>query len=218
MSYFYNSIVAATIIFVTTADDALWLVPFVASSSLTTRSKITNAIAFILTIQIVVLIDVLLVKSFGALIIDRMRGGEEHLPAIAAFVAWLIAGYLYIKKVLKNRRATYQNLGEESPLVSPNPVDISQPEPTESQPLLVCSLAFLGALDELAYFPTLLIGKTFTGFELSMGAFLACCFILIVITMVLARFRPTLEYLDSIPLYVIVGIFAMFLTLEALAS
>ena len=84
------------------------------------------------------------------------------------------------------------------------------------QPFTVCSLTFLGGLDELTYFPTLIIGKTFTFYQLSFGALLACFFILIVITTILSKCRPVLEWMDSIPLYVIISIFALFLTVEAI--
>jgi len=82
-------------------------------------------------------------------------------------------------------------------------------------PLTVVSLTFLGALDELTYFPTLLIGGTFSGVDLSLGALITCVAIVLIIVTVLGFFRPILEWMDSIPLYMIVGVFATFLTVEA---
>ncbi len=83
-------------------------------------------------------------------------------------------------------------------------------------PATVFSLALMGALDEVTYFPSLLIGGTFTGLELSVGAFVSCSVILIVITCLLGTFQPLLELMDKIPLYAVVALFATILTIEAL--
>lgn len=83
-------------------------------------------------------------------------------------------------------------------------------------PATVFSLALMGALDEVTYFPSLLIGGTFTGVELAVGAFVSCSVILIVITCLLGTFQPLLELMDKIPLYAVVALFATILTIEAL--
>ena len=72
----------------------------------------------------------------------------------------------------------------------------------------------LGALDELAYFPTLLLGGTFTPIQLSLGALIACVCIVVVVSSFLSRCQPVLELFDRIPLHVIVAIFATILTVD----
>ncbi len=85
--------------------------------------------------------------------------------------------------------------------------------PTTPSIAIIISLTTLGALDEISYFPALIMGKIFTPFELCTGAFFASIIILIVINFFLARFKPLVDWLDSIPLYGIVGMFAIVLTL-----
>jgi hypothetical protein len=82
-------------------------------------------------------------------------------------------------------------------------------------PVTVFTLTLMGALDELTYFPSVLIGGTFTGVDLAIGAFVSCTVILIVIAYLLSTFKPILELMDKIPLYGVVAVFATILTVEA---
>jgi len=75
-------------------------------------------------------------------------------------------------------------------------------------------LGLLGGLDELAYFPTLLLGGMFTTFELLVGAVLATVGIVAVLIVALKRFRPLLEFFDRIPLWAFVASFASIMTVE----
>ena len=77
---------------------------------------------------------------------------------------------------------------------------------------MVASLTVLGALDELSYFPALLVGKVFSPMELCLGTFFATVLILVIVLAFLSKFKPLVDFLDRIPLYGIVGIFAILLT------
>lgn len=82
-------------------------------------------------------------------------------------------------------------------------------------PVTVFTLTLMGALDELTYFPSVLIGGTFTGVDLAIGAFVSCTVILIIIAYLLTTFEPILELMDKIPLHGVVAVFATILTVEA---
>ena len=86
MDFLGKSLIASSIVFLTTADDALWLVPFVTSPSLSSRSKWIHALIFIFTVQFIVLISIFLVYVFGS-IVDESNN-ERYLPYIAAIVTW----------------------------------------------------------------------------------------------------------------------------------
>ena len=81
---------------------------------------------------------------------------------------------------------------------------------------MVFSLACLGGLDECVYFPTVLLSGSFSGLELCTGAAAACLMILGTIVLLLAQMKPVLKFLDTIPLFVIVAIFAIFQTVSLL--
>jgi hypothetical protein len=83
---------------------------------------------------------------------------------------------------------------------------------TPSIPLVI-SLTTLGALDEISYFPALIMGKVFTPAELCIGALFAAMLILIVISLFMAQCKPLVDCLDRIPLHGIVGMFAVVLTI-----
>lgn len=234
VEFITKTIVSSWIIFFTTADDALWLIPFLTKHSYSKQTKIIHALVFLLTLQVVVHICSLVVDLFGMYFFV-----DKYLPWISALVCWSVALYLYVKKYLKRLKRVRENerveKEEQSMLINSNNQhrydeieenkDISEEEQQQTQeeqenddsaqPLLVMTLTFLGASDEFAYFPTLLI-NTFTVWELSMGALIACFLILIVITVFLTRMKPVLEWMDSIPLYVIVSLFAIFLSFEAI--
>lgn len=83
---------------------------------------------------------------------------------------------------------------------------------------MVISLTTLGALDEISYFPALLVGHVFTGKELCIGTLLASGIILAIVLKCLSKFKPLVDFLDTIPLYGIVGMFAIILTVGLFIS
>lgn len=84
--------------------------------------------------------------------------------------------------------------------------------PIEPSIRMIMTLTSLGALDEISYFPALLVGNVFSPMQLLVGTFLASGLVLILVLYFLARVKPLVNFLDSIPLYVIVGMFALILT------
>lgn len=88
--------------------------------------------------------------------------------------------------------------------------------PSRSSVATVMSLTTLGALDELSYFPALLIGKIFTPVEICLGTLLAALTILMVVSCCLAKCQPLVDWLDRIPIYAVIAVFATILTLEVL--
>uniref|UniRef100_A0A7S3V291 GDT1 family protein n=1 Tax=Aplanochytrium stocchinoi TaxID=215587 RepID=A0A7S3V291_9STRA len=82
----------------------------------------------------------------------------------------------------------------------------------------VLVLAILGALDELCYFPSLLMSETFDVIELSLGALLASIAMVSVLTFALPRVQPLLQFLDSIPLFIIVCTMSIVMTIDAVKA
>ena len=77
---------------------------------------------------------------------------------------------------------------------------------------MIISLTTLGALDEMCYFPVLLVGHVFSPVQLCVGTILASGIILVVVLMFFSKFKPLVDFLDKIPLYGIVAMFAAMLT------
>lgn len=148
------------------------------------------------------------------------------LGAIGASLCWAIAIGLFVKKWLKKRRralALQQEIVQSDELghgygavVSHEEEHATEVISRHASPWVVMSFTCLGALDEISYFPALLVGHVFTGWELIVGALLASCIMLLVITTFLATCQPIISWLDRIPLYAIVCMFAMILTVSAI--
>ena len=236
---------AAILIFATTVDDTVWLVPYITSRSLTLKSKVSHALLFIATLQVLTLSCVLLASgiqhSLPILGYDEKINQEHILTCISAFICWIITGSFYLKAFLKQRkRQKNQNISltipiEERPLFSHIDINYSNlsdastsndnfPQHTDVinlatsisfSPFTVITLTAIGALDELSYFPSLLTGNIFTAWQLLIGSLLASVVILVVVTVLLSKCTFLLDFLDRIPLYVIVGIFATILTVQA---
>lgn len=163
------------------------------------------------------------------------------LGSAGAIICWAIAIGLYIKKMLKRRQramaATTKTNSEEhlednsllrnkdkensAAIEAGEDVDSSSDDDNDSQGRdvsatpsvwMIMSLTTLGALDEISYFPALLVGNVFSPSELCIGTLLASGIILVIVLMFLSKFKPLVDFLDSIPLYGIVGIFAVILT------
>ena len=82
--------------------------------------------------------------------------------------------------------------------------------------LKVMILTVLGALDEISYFPALVVGQVFTPLELCVGTFLAAVLVLVVVVCFLSTFKPLIDFVDRIPLYAIIGVFAIVLSIEVI--
>jgi len=207
------------------------------------RERTFHALTFIFTLQLVVLSSVIF-GNLTKLAVNRKI--EDALPLVGAILCWIIALYLYIKSVLKRRKKeaqkmllscsteeteelTAQQISYSSVGLVGSLVDDSNSENIASGPeqvgessklglVTVFTLTLLGALDELTYFPSLIIGGTFRPVELAVGALIACVLILVVISCVLTAFQPILEMMDRIPLYAVVALFAAVLTVDAMKA
>lgn len=85
--------------------------------------------------------------------------------------------------------------------------------PTTPSIKKVISFTILGALDEISYFPALIMGNIFTPLDLCIGTFLASILILCMISLLLVHCKPLVDFLNRIPLHMIVGMFAAVLTI-----
>lgn len=211
----------------TTADDAIWLIPYLSGPN-----GWLHGVLFVATLETLVIVCVLASRALVAIVSE-----EWILSAIGAALCWLIAIGLFVKKWLKKRR----RLQSQQTDPSSQREDVESSTPTDSltqhnygaldealsteaktkdampfSPLTVVSLTSLGALDELSYFPALLLGGVFTPYDLCLGTAMAALLILAVVTSCLTRCQPLLDCLDSIPLYAVVGLFAAILTVETL--
>jgi hypothetical protein len=217
---------ATLLVAVTTIDDAIWLVPYTTSSKLSGLVRVTHAGIFVCTLEALALLCCLTANA-----VVRLVGDQDDLifGVVGACLCWIIAGILFAKKAIKKRRRLMQQhsgVSEQHPPNGYGTISVNNEETQEEdeelslsfRPWTVISFTFLGALDEISYFPALLIGGVFSAWELCLGALLAACLILLVITMFLTRCRPIIEWIDEIPLYRIVGMFAVALTVGVLVD
>ena len=175
--------------------------------------------------------------------------GFEVTPAalmavVAAAVAWLVAAVLFVKALRKAwRKAARRRVadatedvrcesygavsiggedGEEVVvrLSGDDGAPLAAVAPLPAAPLAVFGFALLGALDESLYFPSLLLGRTFTVWQLAAGAFAAALLMLAIVSVAraLACCMPLLDCFDRLPLWGIVAIFAAILTIDALVD
>lgn len=240
----FAELVAATLtVTLTTADDAVWLVPYTASS-LPDWTRTIHATLFVGTLELLAVACVAI-----AALIERavLAGGEgSHwatsedvvLSCAGAALCWTIAIFLFARKLLKRRKkrrevaervavsvteevrltADYGAVeeGDSQSSSSSSSGESIGDNPEKPSPWTVVTLTTLGALDEVSYFPALLVGKVFSPFELCFGTFLAACIILAVVTLFLVRCKPVLDFFDKIPLYGIVALFSTILTVEVI--
>uniref|UniRef100_A0A7S1BDX3 GDT1 family protein n=1 Tax=Corethron hystrix TaxID=216773 RepID=A0A7S1BDX3_9STRA len=234
-------LLATLLLFGTTVDDTIWLVP---ALSLRRRRAIVS-VFFVLTVEAIVFVSVSLAWR-ARKYVKKAGHNREYLPAaVGASLCWVFCAGLLIKKWLKRRRKrrehTSSNLaGKERSEAKPGDYgSIPSPdsEKTEAEsctdidteitdddspdnfaPLTVISLTLAGTLDEIAYLPALIVGGTFSPAELSVGAALASFLIVFLITTLVNHFPAAVEKLDDIPLWLVVGCFAILLTTEAVGE
>ncbi|GKY99734.1 hypothetical protein MPSEU_000927400 [Mayamaea pseudoterrestris] len=82
------------------------------------------------------------------------------------------------------------------------------------QPWMIISLTVAGSLDEISYFPGLVVGQIFTPAELCIGTLLASLLILGLVNLLVQRCKGCLRILDKVPLYAVIALFAVILTVQ----
>ena len=211
-------------IFLTSADDALWLLPFLISPRLSRFHRCVHALIFIGAMQGIVLMSFLLSltgkhiarHTYGLISLDP----SAELSILAALAAWLFFLFLLLRKWWKNRHRSasrtrgYSVINEDEDLELGAILSPSS-DAVDFSPKGVLFLALVGALDELCYFPALLISGDFTPLDLSLAALLACSLVLLIITVFLSRCRRMLEWMDKVPMSAVVGVYAVSLTVQA---
>jgi hypothetical protein len=228
---------ATAMVTLTTIDDAIWLVPYTAQY-LPLSTRVIHGFLFILTLELLVCGCVAVSSLFQWVVDTKAISSDVHWPdeniilgSIGAGICWIIAIFLFVRKCLKRRRrarekdltmserelhrATTQQVSNKYGSIHTDDEDENEISSTPS-PLAVVSFTALGALDEVSYFPSLLLGGIFTPFDLCLGTLFAAIIVLIVVTVFLSQFKPVLDFLDRIPLYGIVAVFATVLTCDVL--
>ncbi|GAX16937.1 hypothetical protein FisN_5Hh314 [Fistulifera solaris] len=160
----------------------------------------------------------IVVTGATCLFSSRLPFSEIVLQGTGALLCWLLAGYLLYRSLQKQTRRQQQQQSfdpnEAMPLVTPPSSQIGAIDDDVTQPWMVVTMTFVGSLDEIMYFPGLLLGHLFTAWELCLGAFLAGCIMLLVVLTCLRQSQPLMNFLDRIPLYVVVAVFAVVMTVQ----
>ena len=236
-----TGIIGATILITsTTIDDAIWLVPYTTASHLPFYTKLIHALTFILTLELLSLLCVGMSSALEHGLIHIGSINEQQIGFImecfGAALCWLITIFLIVKKIIKRRRRRIKEQQWLDPM--PHMLDVNSNSllgrninanqnnnnhdhedtdintiPTTPSIKTVISFTTLGALDEISYFPALIMSKVFTPMDLCVGALFASILILVVINLFLSQCKPLVDWLDRIPLYGIVGAFAIVLTI-----
>ena len=181
---------AATVVLLTTLEDAVWLVPMVVIRQHWTVA-VLHAVTFVLTFTALSLsigaATVILLESAA---VNKLERQDTVLSAVGAGLCSIIVAILYYKEWKKQKQKQEQQnrtvTNEDTLLVqlgaqetepdqlyygalvegetkSDNIVDVNgdeadHVEDSEPQILLVVSLTIIGAIDEIAYFPGLIMG------------------------------------------------------------
>ena len=263
----WTGLLGATItVLITTLDDSVWLMPFVAGAGVgaggrnNTCRAIIHAGIFLFTLMTLSLLccvvalavvryNIVFNSSSSLSTTERL---EIKFDWISVIICWILATGFYIKKIRKKRRRqrlkqqqqqqqqqqqdettpilplfennnndrSSEEIESESSVVNNNNhvnIDDSQEEPvgisSTIRPCTVASLTALGFLDEISYFPTLIIGNIFSGTELVLGTFFAGLIVLGIQVFLFHQCKPLIDFLDKrVPLYVIIACFAIILT------
>lgn len=245
---------ATATVLVTTLDDCVWLVPFLAQAN-HCHTAILSAVTFVATLTgMTVGVSIVTLVLRRTVLTPSMGATDLIISSFGAIFCWVVAGYLYYRSWRKRQRRRQQREREEQQQRAPQQEEhernlvvgdtttaaaterdalLQQQESQKENPSsaddasttrrnekprlwMVVSLTFLGSLDEISYFPGLLLGRVFTPAELSGGALLAALTMLLIVTTCLGTCQPCMECLDRIPLFGVVGVFAILLTGEVI--
>ncbi|KAL7555988.1 hypothetical protein ACA910_006137 [Epithemia clementina (nom. ined.)] len=227
---------AAGIVLLTTLDDAVWLVPFVVATTQSNHRGIAvlHGMLFVATLQVMAMTVCLLTWLSKRHLLGQ--SSDTDLALWGALLCWSLAAFLLYRSIQKQRRRRRQKQEqqalqeqedqfqtEQDPLVvvatqqkTEEKMHNDNDEIVVAQPWMVCSLTVLGSLDEISYFPSLLLAGVFTEVELCLGTLLAAVVMLAIVVFFLRPCQPLMECFDRIPLYGVVTLFAILLTADYL--
>jgi hypothetical protein len=231
---------AALTVFLTTLDDKVWLLPFVASRSISPTVRTLHALTFAATLLSLsifcCIVAVVIEEGFAATVDADVL--EFRLGLFGVILCWLIAGGFYWKAQMKRKRRQKEREATESDpeevtlesfqqrtgygtvsqeIDSDEEIDPNewQEIPSGARPFTVMTLTSVGFLDEVSYFPTLILGHIFTVWELCVGTMIAAIVMLSIQAFLAREFKPLIDFLDrKVPLYGIIVAFAIILTLH----
>jgi hypothetical protein len=249
---------ASLTIVVTTLEDCVWLIPFVAHASRegSTRIAWIHAGIFVCTFTACSVFACILALVLSSAIVGAVSNSEVVLETVGATLCWIFSGYFFIKscRTSQKRGAATSLQDDNSPECStrqdnsegllpageayssygaaeqqrlegaetvPSLEPTTDPTPLASpvaQPWMIASLTIIGSLDEISYFPAVIVGQIFTSAELIAGTVIASLLILALVEFLQRHCLCVLEVLDRIPLYAIIGLFAILLTIEAVVG
>jgi len=232
-----RSLCAFLVVFITTADDTIWLIPMLSTNKFTTSARVIHASVFCCTLQVACLASWLFCLVFGSALeatAFSYKGKEietETVLNVAAIIlTWLLALGLFIKSMRKkwlrsqrplNEMQTRKNYGTiENDFQDSDALEDDSPLGQETVPQIatVGMLTLTGALDEMICFPSFILAGTFSYPELAFGCLSACLIILAVVTLIINTCKPLLDLFDRIPLYAIISVYAVILTLSYAAE
>ncbi len=100
---------AAVLVFATTADDAVWLPPYLLSPALSRGARVSHALAFVAALQATVWASAALSAALGAGVAAAPvhvlgLSPDEALAALGALLCWALALALCLKARRKARR------------------------------------------------------------------------------------------------------------------
>jgi hypothetical protein len=99
--------------------------------------------------------------------------------------------------------------------IAPSMIPVETGSHSTGQPCTVVSLTTLGFLDEISYFPTLILGGILTVWELILGTFVAGLLMLAIQVFLATQCKPWIEWLGRhVPLHAIIALFATLLTVH----
>jgi hypothetical protein len=238
----WGGLVGATLtVLVTTLDDSVWLLPFVGASSLSLDARLVHAGVFLLTLEGLAIACCLVAVAIRAGFASTMNADQlEHkLEFLAVLICWALAAGFFLKKLHKKRQRqqakdkkkesgsmeiTLENF-EQTSYGSVSQQDAEegheddeeewQKIPSSQQPWTVVTLTSVGFLDEISYFPALIVGNVFSAWELCIGTLLAGLLMLCIQVFLAKQCKPLIDFLDNrVPLYGIIALFATILTLH----
>lgn len=240
---------ASVTVLITTLEDCVWLIPFVAQAALVSpRIALIHALIFVATFAACSVVSCSIAVILSSAIVGSITNSDLVLEVAGAALCWIFAGYFgwqaYRKRRAKESSRIHPEVDEESLLQETPPeqpiadqsrslygtteVHIHQeegrggsdvPQNQEvAQPWVIVSLTILGSLDEISYFPALIVGEIFTSAELIMGTVIASLLILLLVESIQRYCHCCLAVLDRIPLYAVIAVFAIILSIEAIVD
>eukprot|EP00933_Yihiella_yeosuensis_P044560 TRINITY_DN39812_c0_g1_i1.p1 TRINITY_DN39812_c0_g1~~TRINITY_DN39812_c0_g1_i1.p1 ORF type:complete len:381 (-),score=67.74 TRINITY_DN39812_c0_g1_i1:447-1589(-) len=185
--------------------DVVWIMPFIGH-----RDGLWNATFYMLVMALLVIVSIIINTSMKQYVAKfPAEHAEKTIDLCTGFLLLLYAAYLFLVSSMTDSEQLSQRIHSEAYCAAPEDAAVADLKEPSSQNEKYTATRFallllIGSVDQVVVYVPLLESRSMTEFELTISALLSASMALVICFM-LGKASIIANFIESIPLWLIVG-------------